>query len=331
MNRVGAEKLAGLVGDDADARSVRAQLLDDALNLPKPGTYRWLCVAYFRSKGDFLQLDPRTQRLRRAVLEATFDEPIAPGSKLAFADVLLDRMTAKAVKVLRDRKASLPEAAHDRVKAIRRVFAWGVEQELVEKNPARDVPYLRSGSTGHHTWTPEEAEQFEARHPVGTKARLAMALLLYTGVRRSDVILLGKQHVRQGWLTFTVQKNRKRKPVTVEIPLLPVLQQIIDASPTGPMTYLMTEQGKPFSLNGFGNWFRDRCNEAGLQHCSAHGLRKAGASIAAGNGATPHQLMSIYGWLTLSQAERYTRAAERKRMAAEGMPLLVRPPKNETA
>ncbi|MEI9901164.1 MAG: hypothetical protein WDN31_14625 [Hyphomicrobium sp.] len=57
-------------------------------------------------------------------------------------------------------------------------------------------------SKGHHTWTSEELEQFEARHPIGTKARLAFGLLIYTGVRRSDVVRLGRQHVRDGWLKF---------------------------------------------------------------------------------------------------------------------------------
>jgi hypothetical protein len=33
------------------------------------------------------------------------------------------------------------------------------------------------------------------------------------------------------------------------------------------------------------------------------GLRKAGATVAAENGATPHQLMAIFGWNTLAQAE----------------------------
>ena len=73
-----------------------------------------------------------------------------------------------------------------------------------------------------------------------------------------------------------------------------------------------------------GGWFRERCDEAGLTHCSAHGLRKAGATIAAENGASPHQLMAIFGWLTLKEAERYTQAARRKRMARAGMGYLVR-------
>jgi hypothetical protein len=88
------------------------------------------------------------------------------------------------------------------------------------------------------------------------------------------------------------------------------------------MTYLVTDQGKPYTVWGFGNWFRDRCKEAGVPG-RAHGLRKAGAATAAENGATT-QRMAIFGWLTLKEAERYTRAAQRKRMAGDAMGKLVR-------
>jgi len=69
------------------------------------------------------------------------------------------------------------------------------------------------------------------------------------------------------------------------------------------LTFLVTEQGKPFTEAGFTNWFRDRCAEAALPDRSAHGLRKASATRAAENGATTHQLMAIFGWLTIKQAE----------------------------
>jgi hypothetical protein len=85
----------------------------------------------------------------------------------------------------------------------------------------------------------------------------------------------------------------------------------------------VTEYGRPFSVAGFGNWFRARCDEAGLKQCSANGLKKAGATTAPENGATPHELMSIFGWLSLAEAERYTREAKRKKMAGEAMGLLV--------
>ena len=206
------------------------------------------------------------------------------------------------------------------------LFKWadGSEVPGVTNNPARDVKYLRGREGGHHSWTVEEVEQYEKRHPIGTTGATRARTLLYTGQRRSDVVLFGRQHVRNGWLRFTQQKNRNRKPITLELPVLPALQEIIEASRTGDLTFLVTEHGQPFTANGFGNKLRQWCDEAGLPHCTAHGLRKAGATIAAENGATAHQLMSIFGWLTLKEAERYTRAAEQKRIAAGAMPLLER-------
>jgi integrase len=205
------------------------------------------------------------------------------------------------------------------------MFSWALEDEHIAWNPARDVPLTKTGSTGFHTWDVSEVEKFEQRHPVGTKARLALALLMWTGVRRSDVVLLGKQHVREGWLKFTQQKNRSRKPVTIEIPILADDALKVDASPTGDLTFLVSQRGRPFAVSAFGNWFRTRCDEAGLPQCSAHGLRKAGATIAAENGATEHQLISIFGWSTSKEAERYTKTAQRKKMAGDAMSLLVRP------
>jgi len=302
----------------AENKGVPARLLP-----PKPGTYRWLCFQYFGSP-EFLRLDPQTQRTRRGILESTLDEPIAPGDPVTFADFPLDRMTGKAIRVLRDRKADKPDAANNRLKLVRRVFAWAVEQEHVPTNPARDVAYIHVTTEGYHAWTAAEVAQFEAHHPIGSKAHLALKLALLTGLRRSDLVSVGRQHVRQGWLKLTLAKNRRRKPVVVELPILPALQAVLDASPVGDLTFLVTSRGAPFTVAGFGNWFRDRCNEAGLPHCSAHGLRKAGAALAAEQGATTHELMAIFGWLTMRQAETYTRSATRKRMAGEAMGKLVR-------
>jgi integrase len=173
-----------------------------------PGTWRWLCVHYFAECADYKRLDARTQHVRRQILESTFDEPIAPKSERFFRDFPLVKINANAVEVLRDRKLSTPEAANGRVKAMRQVFKWGVAKGHAPFNAAREVEYFKSGSEGFHTWTPEEVQQFEERHPIGTKARLALALLLYTGQRRSDIIRFGKQHARGGKLTFTQHKDR---------------------------------------------------------------------------------------------------------------------------
>ncbi len=223
-------------------------------------------------------------------------------------------MTEDAVEVLRDRKLANSQAANASLKAIRQVFKFGVQKKLTPSNPAREVEYFKSGSAGFYTWLPEEVRQFEVRHPVGSKARLALALMLFTGQRRSDIIRFGKQHAKDGRLAFTQYKGRNRKPKRLTLPILPALQKIIDATPCGDLTFLVNEWGRPFTDAGFGNWFRDRCVQAGVPG-RAHGLRKAGATIAANNGATSRQLMAIFGWDTLKEAERYTRGADQLRLA----------------
>ena len=116
----------------------------------------------------------------------------------------------------------------------------------------------------------------------------------------------------------------------VELPVSPALKEILDATlVVGGTTFLVTEFGKPFSAAGFGNWFRHRCDEAGLAHCSAHGVRKASAAHAAENGATVHQLMAMFGWPTMREAERYTREAQRRKLAADASRLLARDAKPE--
>lgn len=286
------------------------------------GTWRWLCMKYFAECADYKRLDPRTRHVRRLVLETTFEEPIAPGSPKFFRDMPLSKMTAQAVEVLRDRKLEFPEAANARVKAIRQVCKFGVAKKFVRFNPAREVPYIRNGTSGFYTWTVDEVRQYEARHPVATKARLAFALLLFTGQRRADIVRFGKQHVSNEKLSFTQNKGRNRKPKRLVLPVLPSLRAVIDASPTGDLTFLVNDLGNPFTDAGFGNKFRTWCDEAGLHHCTAHGLRKAGAVIAATNGATSRQLMALFGWDSIKMAELYTRQADQQRLAAEAMHLI---------
>lgn len=308
-----------------------APVVDPARGKPIPGTWRWLCVSYMGS-ATFLALDPQTQSTRRNILESTFEEPLYRGADEVYAAFPLPRMAPKAIKVLRDRKKETPNAANSRIKTIRYVYNWAMNEEppLVRANPASGIGLLKATSNGHHSWTIEEVEQYEKRHPIGTKARLALALFLYTGFRRSDAARVGRQHASNGWFKLRQFKNRNRHPVDIEVPILPELQRIIDASPTGDMTYLVTDFGLPFSIAGLGNKMREWCDEAGLKHCSAHGLRKAGAALAAENGATELQLMAIFGWKTIQEAERYTRAARRRKLASAATTLLSREERKRT-
>jgi integrase len=239
----------------------------------------------------------------------------------------IPNVNAAAIIMLMERKEAegRPGAANNRKKYLSAMFAWGVKhrRQHVKSNPCRDAERVSYSTDGYHTWTIPEVNRYLERHPVGTKAALALGLMLFTGARSEDMITFGKQHITTGALRYVPKKTEYRRRKMVEKPLLPVLRQLLEASPLGSMTFLVTEYGKPFTDKGIGNKFRDWCDQAGLRHCTAHGLKKAGATIAADNGATLHQLMAMFDWTTPSQAEPYTRQADQKRLAAHTAPLIT--------
>lgn len=299
---------------------------------PANTSLRWLVEAYYKS-AEYQQLGESTRRVRRLILDGICQTNTSQGALRA--ELPFARMEARHVREIRDEKAQFPEAANSRIKALRQLFGWAKEVEYVKANPARDVPRLGSSSTGFHTWTPEEIVQFETKHAIGTIARLAFALLRYTGVRRSDVVKLGRGMEHDGRLHFSITKGALRKgklgrpapgPKRLLLPILPELREVLDATPSGHMTYLVNERGRPFTAAGFGNKFRDWCDQAGLPHCSAHGVRKADAALAAENGASTRQLMAIFGWDSINQAELYTRKADQARLANGAMHKLGNQP-----
>lgn len=258
----------------------------------------------YYTSGAFKKLSDSRKRSRRLILNKIAE---TSGNEMVKA------VTKAAVQKGMDRRANTPAAANEFLKAMREVLSYLVSIDELKENVAKLVPYNVIDTEGFHTWTLEEVSQFVEHHKVGSKAVLAMSLMLFTGQRRGDVIKMGPQHVKNG----SMKIKRSKNGLEGDIPVLPPLQAVIDATTIGHMNYLVTEFGKPFSPAGVGNWFRKRCDEAGLPHCSAHGLRKAGATIAAELGASDEQLMALFGWKSRRIVSTYTRSANQKMLANE--------------
>ena len=277
------------------------------------GSFGYACLAYYAS-AEFKVLDHKTQHWRQIVLDKICQQhghqPIA-------------LMQAKHIRHLRDEKAETPVVANQRLKALKALFRWAVETGIAPNDPAREVRLIQTASKSHHSWTVDEVKKFEQVHPIGGKARLAMALILYTAGRREDAIRFGAQHIRDGRLHYTQAKNEHRKPNHMDIPVHPELARIIAATPpSGHLTFLVNDNDRPFTTKHFGHTFRKWCDEAGLPHCSAHGLRYATATYMAENGASAHEIMAITGHRSLAEVERYTRAARKAALADTAMARL---------
>ena len=124
-----------------------------------------------------------------------------------------------------------------------------IEIGLREDNPAAGVKLPNLKTDGYHSWTKAEITQFQAYHGPGTRARLALPLLLHTGQRRGDVIRMGRQHIRDGILHVREQKTG----IELAIPVHATLTSTITEAPADHLTFLTTRTGKPFSPAGFGN------------------------------------------------------------------------------
>ena len=275
-----------------------------------PESFSWLINRY-RQTSSWSQLKPSTQRARGNILKNV--EKVAGNKPYA-------SITKADIAATRDAKRSTPSAANEFINVMRNLFDWAVEANLVDNNPAQGVKgVLRPRNGGFIQWTEEDITKFEEWWPIGTRERLAMSVLLYTGLRRGDASRLSRQHIRDGIIQLPTEKTG----TFVTIPLPPVLQEIIQASPTGKEAIIATVTGKPFVKESFGTWFRIACRAAGVPG-SAHGLRKAGATRCAEAGATVHQLNAIFGWTGTRMASLYTERADRATLAKEAIEKLTR-------
>jgi integrase len=212
------------------------------------------------------------------------------------------------------------------------MFKWAMAEGRVPDDPTLGVTRQQIKSAGYRTWSESDIERYRQKHPLGTIARLAVELLLATAARRGDVVKFGPQHVEDNTITFEQHKKDGNEEALVTIPLHPDFCEALAVMPpskvvrlTPASTFLTTSFGQSFkTAASFGNWFRDRCNEAGLpKGISAHGLRKATARRLADLGCTAHQIAAVTGHATLAEVQRYTKAADRKHLAREAMKKLI--------
>ena len=214
-------------------------------------------------------------------------------------------------------------AARNWLKAIRPLLQFAVAKGFCETDPSFGIKVSVPQSDGHATWEEEHIAQFRAHWAVGTTERLAMELALHTGQRVGDLVRMGSPHVRGGVLKIKQQKRTKAGQAEVEIPVHPTLAALLAAPPKG-LTFLLNGWGRPFTTNGFSNWFSAAARAAGLsQGYTAHGLRKGCCKRLADIGCTVTEIAAITGHKTLKEVQHYTAAYDRRKAAKSAMAKLV--------
>ena len=207
--------------------------------------------------------------------------------------------------------ADRPGAALSILKMLRVLIRHAVDIGWLQHDPSFGI--RRPKTNEIRSWTETEIEAFEERWPVGTKQRLAFALLLHTGQRRGDVYRMTWADVTERTIRVAQRKTGTKLTISLHRDLLALLA----VAERKHVTILNTAQGRPFTVAGFGQWLREAMTAAGLPaDCKPHGLRKAAGRRLAEAGCSANEIMSVLGHKTMAEAERYTREADQAKLAA---------------
>lgn len=266
-----------------------------------PGTMNALAVTVYGS-AEWKDLAPTTQATYRGIIERIRRDYGGLGVKGIRSDHVL---------TMRDKRADQPAAANNFIKVLRWMLSIAVDRRMRPDNPCIGIKPLKIEGDGFHTWTEEEVERFEARWPVGTTQRTAFDLLLLTVQRSGDVRMMGRQHQRGGRLDLVQEKTG----AVLSLPIVPALAASLATVPATQMLYVVNQFGVAFTAKGFGNFFSQACRDAGLPQCSAHGLRKTGATRLANAGCSEAEIMAWTGHQTPKEVQRYTKARNQKGLA----------------
>jgi len=312
-----AEELAAVIAGKAGQAPSRHQI----------GTVAWVAARYRVSTSFNGQKNAQTERTAWLILEkfvAEYGEDKISNFQFEHIEVILARAAEKRTNE-KGRLVGGPHAAHNLRRELKTFFDYAFKLLRIERaNPVDKAATVKTPRGGFHTWTEEEIAQYRAHHKLGTKARLALEIFLWTVQRRGDASKFGHKHLRGGQISFTPSKTKDSTGVVIAMPAAPQLLAAIDAmAVVGTETFLVTDYGKPFTVAGLGNKMREWCDDAGLPQCSAHGLRKAAARRAAEQGATNQGLKAVGGWSSDRQVAVYTEAANQALMADGAMQPVI--------
>lgn len=268
----------------------------------------------FRRAGDAWQ---RTMRQSIEPFREEYGNDLAKNFRPKDIDkILVDRFTPRLVKGKRVGGSSSAERLRE---MLVRLFRLAVRLEWVASNPAELSEPIRHKGPGYYAWNEKDIAAYRKRWPLGTKARLALELMLWTGARRGNAHRMAPPE--SGRMKAIAVKTGKE----IDMLVAPALQEAIDAMPEGSTgtTLIVTEYGKPFSAAGFGNKMREWCDAANLPQCTAHGLRKALLRRGAELKVQQQGLKALGQWSQDREVALYVETANRRNLADDALTEIV--------
>lgn len=264
------------------------------------------------------QASPATLKQRRSVLNRVCDMKDGDGDRYGSLDF---DMPPQAFVQVRDAWAHVPGAADNMIKTVRALYAFAIERQAIDQNPAAGIRFINKPKGGAKPWTLADLKRFRDVHPKGTTAHLWLTLQAFAACRIGDAAVLGRRHeVQRGGVTYLEWQPGKKGSAFVSIPMLPPLVEAVRAVPVIGPTYVLNDNGQPFaSTEALRVRVQRWITAAGLVDRSSHGIRKAIGDFLAEAGCTQHQIMAVMAHTQAKTSEIYTKGVNRRVLADTAM------------
>lgn len=292
------------------AEHARWQEMPPDTETPEAGTFAWGLDLYITGSDKWAGYSEGTRDSRLAIFKRYREEQGARPLKAITGDAIEAGLYAKG-----------GFGAVNEYKALKPLFEHLFRLKVIPKNPLVGIQVDKPKTDGFPVADADDIAAFQECWPVGTRERLIFDLGLYTGAARVDLAKLGRKNISGDLLVYERQKSK----VTARVPLTTELSSVIERTPDIAPAFILTSRGKPFKAASLGNEFGEAARKAGIVS-RLHGLRRAFCIYWAENNATTHQIAAMAGHISLSEVERYTRAADRDRIVK----LLVKTAKDGT-
>ena len=322
--------LPGQPGEEAFHRAYAEILAQAPARKPvalSKATPRSLDDLFVRMKGTvrWQRKKPTTQQVQAKAIERFFDRKGKKGVRYGERPVVA--VTVAWLDNKFGEMADTPAAANNLRKFLAVLMDHAVKLGWRQDNPVRFTDTYQEGKDGFHTWTDAEIEQYRQHHKLGTMARLTLELALNAAARRCEVATLTRDDIRDGRIITDHAKGSDE----TSVPLLQTTRAALEALAAAPIKHLVvTSRGKPFTVAGLGNKMREWCDDAGLPHCTTHGLRKAMSRQLAEAGATDAEGQAVTGHKKAATFQRYRAKANRAALADRAFSNLpIRPISNQ--
>lgn len=218
--------------------------------------------------------------------------------------------------------------ANHHLTLIKRMLNLAVKWGFLEHSPAAAVEKFKEPPQRERYLTKEELPRFlkALDELTDRSAAAALALALYTGCRRNEIMSLrwDQVHLGEGRLYLPVTKNNRSRSVLLNPRALKVLEELEARGKRGEYLFPARPGTKLPYRRDMRKTFANVCKAAGITGLRIHDLRHSFATLAIQGGASLYDVQKLLGHQDIAMTQRYAHMVdESQRRATDNVAQVI--------